>query len=111
MTLPPDTLVIRGGTMTRKSVEENIAACVKEYGRNGFCLMARIDDAQNLAGDGLVPHAKLCLTTPALLKEEGTEPDIESTNDLGNRHQHPLWLPEGDPGSLVEPLWRAFRGP
>lgn len=69
------------------------------------------EDREELGGDRLVPHAKMCLTTPQLLQEAGLDADLEATNDLGDRYQHTLWLPRGSAGSLVDRVWTAFRGP
>jgi hypothetical protein len=111
VTVGADTLIVRGGSMPRPAVEANIRSVLASYRRNGLCVKVLVDDQEQLVSERLVPHIRICLTTPALLKEAGLEPDLEATNDLGDRYQYTLWLPDGDPGSLVEYLWRAFRGP
>lgn len=109
--LGDETLLIRGGSMPATAVEANIRSVSAAYGRNGMCVKALIDRRVQLAGDRLVPHGMICLTTPALLKESGLPADVEATNDLGDRYQYTLWLPDGDPASLVERVKWAFRGP
>lgn len=111
MSLPPDTLVIRGGSMLREAVLANIRAVRDEFGRNGLCLKALIDHEAEITGNRLVPHAKMCVTTPRLLEESGIDPDLDPTNDLGDRYQYTLWLPDQDPGTLVYEVRAAFRGP
>jgi hypothetical protein len=109
--LEPDTLVVRGGSMPRAAVVANIRDVRAAYDRNGLCVKALIDREVSLAGDRLLPHARICLTTPLLLEAAGFHADLEPTNDLGDRYQYTLWLPEGDPSSLVDQVWTAFRGP
>jgi len=109
--LPADILIVRAGVMVRMNLEANIAAVHDEYRRNGLCLMVILDDQVDIIGPSFVPNAKLCLTTPRLLAEHGLAPDIEATNDLGNRYQHTLWLPEGAPSTIIDTLLTAFRGP
>lgn len=111
MTLTPETLVVRGGSMPGDTVRANIRDVALAYGRNGICLKALIDDEVDVRADRLVPHRKVCLTTPRLLEEEGVPADIEATNDLGDRYQYTLWLPDGDLNRLTATLKKAFRGP
>lgn len=107
----PDTLIVRGGSMPRQAIVANVQSVLAAYGRNGLCVKVLVDDHEDLAANRLVPHRKICLTTRTLLKEGGLESDLEATNDLGDRYQYTLWLPRGDPGSFIEQVQTAFRGP
>ena len=109
--LPADILIVRAGVMGRTNLEANIAAVHDEYRRNGLCLMVVLDDQVEITGASFIPNAKLCLSTLRLLVENGIAPDIEATNDLGNRYQHTLWLPGGERSTIIDTLWTAFRGP
>jgi hypothetical protein len=111
VTLAPDTLIIRGGMMPGQAVLANIQAVFDRYGRNGMCLKVLIDHDVDIRGDRLVPHPRMCLTTPRLLEESGLVADVDPTNDLGDHYQYTLWLPEGDPAILVDQVRIAFRGP
>lgn len=106
-----ETLVVRGGSMPRAAVEANVREVFVASKRNGLCVKVLIDREVSLAGDRLVPHSRICLTTPRLLEEAGFNADLEPTNDLGDRYHYTLWLPDGEPSSLVEMVWSAFRGP
>jgi len=97
--------------MPWRAVEENIRAVVARYKRNGLCVKVLLDGHPDLAGDHLVPHPKICLTTPTLLEEAGLEPKLGDTHDLDDPYQYTLWLPAGDPGTVVEQVRSAFRGP
>lgn len=97
--------------MPGEAVRANIRAVFDEHSRNGMCLKVLVDHDVEIAGDRLVPHGKVCLTTPVLLEEAGIPADLEPTNDLGDRYQYTLWLPPGDTGTLVEKVTAAFRGP
>lgn len=97
--------------MPRAAVEANVREVFAASERNGLCVKVLVDREVSLSGDRLVPHLKICLTTPSLLQEAGFDADLEPTNDLGDRYHYTLWLPEGEPSSLVEKVWSAFRGP
>lgn len=97
--------------MPSEAVLANMRAVFNEYGRNGICVKALVDHYIQISGNRLVPHRQVCLTTPRLLEEGGIAADLEPTNDLNDRYQYTLWLPEGDPGTLVDKVKAAFRGP
>ncbi len=97
--------------MPREAVRANIRAVFDEYARNGLCVKVLIDRDVDVRGPHLVPHAKVCVTTPRLLEEAGVVANLDPTNDRGDRYQYTLWLPDGDPGTLVDQVTAAFRGP
>lgn len=97
--------------MLAETERRNILGVAQEYGRNGLCVKVVIDGDVTISGDRLVPHSNVCLTTPKLLQETGIDPEFEATNDLGDRYQFTLWLPDEPADNLVTRIWSAFRGP